>query len=203
MSSDTPAATIPMTDTPTDPRVERTRRAVLDAGAELLSDHGPDGVTHASVATQAGVSRTTLYKYWPTRAKLLFDIFSSFHDDGVVKPTGDVRADLIAMLEEHQRSMSDPQRRRMFVSMLAQAQWDADVVEAKSELKAVPLADLEAVIESGVVAGEVRTGVEPEAAASRLLGPLMFASLVIDDATLVDVESIVDDWLWSVRSDPV
>jgi hypothetical protein len=97
--------------------------------------------------------------------------------------------------------MSDPQRRRMFVSMLAQAQWDADVVEAKSELKAIPLADLEAVIESGVVVGLVRTGIDPEAAASRLLGPLMFASLVMDDAVLVDVESIVDDWLASVRPD--
>jgi len=188
-----------MTDIPTDPRVERTRRAVLDAGAELLSDHGPDGVTHASVATQAGVSRTTLYKYWPTRAKLLFDIFSSFHDDDGHTPSGDVRTDLVAMLLQHQRAMSDPQRRRMFVSMLAQAQWDADVVEAKSELKAVPLAGLEAVIEAGVVAGEIRSGVESEAAASRLLGPLMFASLVIDDAVLVDVESIVDDWLASVH----
>jgi len=197
-----PAPTETMSDsTSTDPRVERTRRAVLDAGAELLSEQGPDGVTHASVATQAGVSRTTLYKYWPTRAKLLFDIFSSFHDDSDHTPSGDVRTDLVAMLREHQRSMSDPQRRRMFVSMLAQAQWDADVVEAKSELKAIPLADLEAVIESGVVVGIVRTGIDPEAAASRLLGPLMFASLVMDDAVLVDVESIVDDWLASVRPD--
>src|SRR6056297_83066 len=197
-----PTRTMTDSDATIDPRVERTRRAVLEAGVALLYEHGPDGVTHASVATEAGVSRTTLYKYWPTRAKLLFDIFSSFHDDDDHTSSGDIRADLVAMLSEHQRSMSDPQRRRMFVSMLAQAQWDADVVEAKTELKAVPLADLEAVIESGVASGRIRSGVHPEAAASRLLGPLMFASLVVDDATLVDVESIVDDWLWSVRCDP-
>lgn len=188
-----------MTDASTDPRVERTRRAVFDAGAELLCAHGPDGITHASVATQAGVSRTTLYKYWPTRAKLLLDIFSSFHDHDEHTPSGDVRADLIDMLTEHHQSMSDPQSRRMFVSMLAQAQWDDDVVEAKAELKAIPLAHLEAVIASGVVADEIRPGVHTVVAASRLVGPLMFASLAMDDLDLIDVESIVDDWLATVR----
>lgn len=188
-----------MTDSSIDPRVERTRRAVLDAGGELLCTFGPDGVNHAAVATQAGVSRTTLYKYWPTRAKLLLDIFTSFHDHEEHTPSGDVRTDLVAMLTEHQDSMRDAQSRRMFVSMLAQAQWDDDVIEARAELKAIPLAHLATVIETGVASGEIREGVATAEAASRLVGPLMFASLAMDDSVMLDVESIVDDWLVSVR----
>ena len=89
-----------MTDTASDPRIERTRSAVLDAGVAILFEQGPDGVTHAAIANAARVSRTTLYKYWPTRAELLFDILNQVEPHKKVKPSGDVRTDLVAMIGE-------------------------------------------------------------------------------------------------------
>ena len=44
-----------------DPRIERTRAAVLEAGVTILFDKGPEAVTHAAVASDARVSRTTVY----------------------------------------------------------------------------------------------------------------------------------------------
>jgi AcrR family transcriptional regulator len=48
-----------------DPRVVRTRLAVLEAATMLLRTEGPGAVTHARVAEAAGVGRATIYRHWP------------------------------------------------------------------------------------------------------------------------------------------
>ena len=53
----------------TQPRQDRTRRAVLDAAAELLSKDARASLTE--VATAAGVGRTTVHRYFATRDDLL------------------------------------------------------------------------------------------------------------------------------------
>lgn len=198
-------SSIPMTLSPptapaSDPRVERTRQAVLDAGMTLIAEQGPDGVNHAAIAVAAGVSRTTLYKYWPTRAKLILDILMAFDSHPAQEPSGNLRTDLVTLLSELQTSMSDPIRRRVFSSMLAQAQWDDDVNEAQNTLRAVPLGGLEVLFNAAAQRGEIVKGIVVMEAAGRLIGPLLFAALIAnDDTNLIDVESIVDDWLATVR----
>jgi len=116
-----------------------------------------------------------------------------------MKTSGDLRTDLVRLLEEMRTSLTDPTRRRIFSSMLAQAQWDEDMKEAKNDLRAVPLAGFESLFDDAVERGELVSGVVPIEAAGRLLGPLMFAALVAgQDVIEVDVESIVDDWLATV-----
>jgi AcrR family transcriptional regulator len=52
------------------PRYDRTAAAILDAAAHALSEHG-SRASMADVATAAGVSRATLYRYFPDREALL------------------------------------------------------------------------------------------------------------------------------------
>lgn len=187
-------------DVGADPRTERARHAVIEAGMRLLLDQGPDGINHAAISSAAGVSRTTLYKYWPTRAKLLLEILTAFDAHPQMSSSGDLRTDLLLLLEETQTAMSDPTRCRVFSSMLAQAQWDEDVNEARNSLRAIPLGQLEALLSAASERDEIIGGVVPIAAAGRLIGPLMFAALVAgEDAMAVDIESILDDWLATVR----
>ncbi|MET7396455.1 helix-turn-helix domain-containing protein [Dactylosporangium sp. NPDC005572] len=39
--------------------------AILDTAAALIAEHGLAGVTMSQIATQAGIGRATLYKYFP------------------------------------------------------------------------------------------------------------------------------------------
>jgi AcrR family transcriptional regulator len=41
------------------------RETVLDTAAALAAEHGPSSVTMTEVAQQAGITRATLYKYFP------------------------------------------------------------------------------------------------------------------------------------------
>ena len=52
------------------PRYDRTKAAILDAAAHALSEHG-GRTSMADVAAAAGVSRATLYRYYPDREALL------------------------------------------------------------------------------------------------------------------------------------
>src|SRR5438105_2744341 len=52
------------------PRHDRTTAAILDAAAHALSEHGR-GANMADVAAAAGISRATLYRYYPDREALL------------------------------------------------------------------------------------------------------------------------------------
>ena len=49
-----------------DPRIVATRAKAMGAAHQLLSEEGVLAVTYASVSTKTGISRSTLYRHWPT-----------------------------------------------------------------------------------------------------------------------------------------
>jgi AcrR family transcriptional regulator len=60
-----------MPDTAAAHRSDRTASAILDAAAHVLSEQGSSNSSMADVAEAAGVSRATLYRYFPDREALL------------------------------------------------------------------------------------------------------------------------------------
>src|SRR5438874_7692437 len=68
MSQHEMAAAIPAATA--SPRHDRTAAAILDAAARVLADRGASA-NMADVATASGVSRATLYRYYPSRETLL------------------------------------------------------------------------------------------------------------------------------------
>ena len=86
-------------DATVDPRVTRTRHAVLAAAREVLLDEGWEGVTLGRVAERSGYARTTLYRHWPQRLDLLRDLIREEARLAHTTPTGNLRDDLVAELE--------------------------------------------------------------------------------------------------------
>ncbi len=57
------------------PRDEQSRRAILSAAFRLLELRGYDGMALELVAKQAGVGKTTIYRWWPSKAALAVESF--------------------------------------------------------------------------------------------------------------------------------
>ena len=182
-----------------DPRIERTRAAVLDAGVTILFEKGPEAITHAAVASDARVSRTTVYKHWPKRGDLLVDVLGQVEPHTQVEPSGDLRADMQQMVRQMAASFEDQQLNRVFSSLMAQAQWDDDTSQAQQALLSAGMADMAVVLDAAVEAGQVPPGIDPLRNAGRLIGPIVFAALIArQPLTTGEVEVLVDDWLSSL-----
>ena len=89
------------------PRSENARRAILDAAAELALQ-GAAGAGIDAIAARAGVSRTTVYKWWPSAAAVLLEGLLERTHDTIESPAsattrealGDYLARLIALVRD-------------------------------------------------------------------------------------------------------
>src|SRR6202042_3535784 len=80
-----------------DKRVRRSKAAVLAQTYELLSEGGIGGVSIDEVSRRSGVSKTTIYRHWPSRAALLMDACSKIGPAPVIPDTGTLKGDVTAL----------------------------------------------------------------------------------------------------------
>jgi AcrR family transcriptional regulator len=57
------------------PRSARTTSAILDSASALMATTGLAATTIDAIARHSGVSKMTIYKWWPSREALLIDAF--------------------------------------------------------------------------------------------------------------------------------
>lgn len=80
-----------------DPRVQRSRAAVLEAAVVVLAEHGWAGTTVEAVAERSGVAKTTIYRHWTGRDQLMLDALDGLLAPPAIEATGDLYADLVTM----------------------------------------------------------------------------------------------------------
>lgn len=75
--------------------VAETRRKVLDATGDLIDRASYRSVTIDAVARASGVSKSTIYRHWPSRQVLVLEAYTRKTDRSTVVPdTGDALRDL-------------------------------------------------------------------------------------------------------------
>ncbi|HLZ62549.1 MAG TPA: TetR/AcrR family transcriptional regulator [Ktedonosporobacter sp.] len=91
------------------PRSMEARQAILDATLSLLATQGFDTMSIEEVAVQAGVGRTTIYRWWDSKEALALEALQqqlSARRRPIID-TGDFRHDLIVMLEDFIQILED------------------------------------------------------------------------------------------------
>jgi AcrR family transcriptional regulator len=119
------------------------RAAVLTAAGRILLRDGMRAVTFDRVATEAGASKTTLYRWWPSPGALAAEAYF-VHSRRVLEfaDTGDVRADLISQLSSFVRWLKDEGAEQPVSELVGAAQLDPDLARAWSETYARPRREL-------------------------------------------------------------
>ena len=174
---------------PSNPRVQRTRNRVLAIARELLPQVGPAGLTYALLAERAGVTRQTLYRHWPTRAALLFDLILEGPDLGTYpEPGSDVRAVATAWLKSLRAGVSIPAVRTAALAVTAQADHDPDSAQALLRIGKNRHADFNKLLEpAGVQISDDEF--------TLLYGPVL-ARLFLDRGQVTDafIDAVVAQW---------
>jgi AcrR family transcriptional regulator len=176
-----------------DPRVARSRAAVLAATVDLLGEVGHVGTTVEAIAERSGVAKTTIYRHWPSRAPLLIDAFHSSVEKGDHAPTGDVRADLLAIACGLAAKLRDPQWSRIMATLIDAAESDPELSEISTTFTAERRGVVKGILDAGVASGELAPDLDTELGAVLLGGPLFYLRMMLrepaDDETL---ERIID-----------
>jgi AcrR family transcriptional regulator len=161
------------------PRSERARLAVLEAAADLLVEGGLSAATIEAVAARAGVSKVTIYRWWPTRGAVAIDAyFHRYRSTSVVVDTGDVAADLLAqirLLEEAFRGRAG----ELMAELIGRTQADASLAEDFAagwlQPRRTATADL---LRAAVARGEIRPDVDLPTLLDQLFAPIYWRLLM-------------------------
>src|ERR1700732_2986897 len=79
----TAASRASSTKSAVDPRIERSRQVILQAALDELGEVGYGTFRIESVASRAGVGKSTIYRHWPDKLALIADAFETFHEQMV------------------------------------------------------------------------------------------------------------------------
>jgi AcrR family transcriptional regulator len=143
------------------PRSEASRRAVLAAAYTILVETGLGRFSIEAVAARAGVARTTIYRWWPTRGLLAIDsLLENFRPHLVYRRTGSTTVDFHALVGSLAAGLSGPAG-RVAASILAQAQSDDETRKLFFERFSEPLrVETAALLRQGVELGQFRADLD-------------------------------------------
>ncbi|GID93423.1 TetR/AcrR family transcriptional regulator [Amorphoplanes digitatis] len=80
-------------------RNEASRRAILDASLQLCAELGYRRLTIEAIAARAGVSKKTIYRWWPSKGAVVLEAVDDVATTVTEHPnTGDLAADLHTQL---------------------------------------------------------------------------------------------------------
>jgi AcrR family transcriptional regulator len=168
------------------PRSEKTRLAILEATADLLEEGGLAATTIESIAARAGVSKVTIYKWWPSRGSVAIDAYFHRHRQTIAFPdTGHVGEDLtsqmLVMIAAFRGRAGE-----IMAELIGQAQSDPALAETLRTGWLQPRREVSTtVIQRGIDRGELRNDVNISVLMDQLYGPVYYR-LVARHAPLSD-----------------
>jgi len=177
------------------PRSEKARGAILQAAAELLLDQGLAAVSMDAVAARAGVSKATIYRWWPTKETLALDAL--YHEWAAVpaaRDTGSLRGDLLSLLRPWARLASRRPYGRVIAALVTEAQTDPVFARQYRTRFVEPRRDQARIIfRRAIERGEIPANTKIEVALDLLYGPV-YHRLLHGHAPLNDqfVRDVVD-----------
>jgi AcrR family transcriptional regulator len=157
------------------PRSEKTRLAILEATADLLLEGGLGATSIESIAARAGVSKVTIYKWWPSRGSVAIDAYfyrysqtTAFPDTGRV--SDDLTAQLLAMIAAFRGRAGE-----IMAELIGQAQSDPALAGTLRTGWLQPRRELSAeVIQRGIDRGELRRDIDMAVLLDQLYGPVYY-----------------------------
>jgi AcrR family transcriptional regulator len=162
------------------PRSEESRQSILRSTLKLLKgDGGFAELSIEAIAADANVGKTTVYRWWPTKAALVADAFAVSANDELLFPdTGSVQNDMsLQMCRLIRVFRSD--RGKVVAALLAGGQSDPELLEAFRERFLWPRRrQAYKTLQRGIDRGELPVGTNLDLVLDSLYGPIYMRFLI-------------------------
>lgn len=185
-----------------DPRVARSREAILRATADLLIEGGAAAVTIEGVSEKSGVAKTTIYRHWKSRSQLTFDAFRRLLEQDAPRfgqaprQGGSIQDTLVFMLRRLVWGLTESRWAPTVSALVDAADRDLEMHQLIHDFLVERMAGAKKVIAEAVRRGELAATVDPDVVVDMLTGPIFYRRLVSREPLDGDfVERVVDQVL--------
>lgn len=161
------------------PRSEDARKAIFRSTLKLLQEVGFPELSIEAIAEHADVGKATVYRWWPNKAALVADAFSSSADSELRFPdTGSVRSDVSTQMKHLVRILRG-RRGRIVAALIGGGQSDPELIEAFRDRFMMPRRqEAYGILRRGITRGELPENLDLDLALDTLYGSLYMRFLI-------------------------
>lgn len=190
------------------PRIGRPRSeaasshaAIMDAVYALLQERSVRELSMEQIAKRAGVSKPTLYKWWPSKGALILAMFHERMSGRPEAPKATSAEDSIRRAVRHLAGEFNGLFGKVMAELIAEGQADpASLQELYDSYIKLRRADTIAVIAKGKQSGEFSDETDPELLVDAIFGPLYYRLLLrLTPLTRQYGEDLVDQVMQGCR----
>lgn len=157
-------------------RSESSRRATLEAALELCTERGYGRVTVEAIAARAGVSKKTIYRWWPSKSAVLLEAFTeALVQAAPSADTDDIAADLRTHVNGAVGVLSVPPFGPAYAGILSELHHDDDLAETvRTQLIEPRFEEVVVRLRVAQERGQIPPGADLRLAVEMLYGPVYY-----------------------------
>lgn len=184
------------------PRSEDADKAIIEATLDLLAEVGVGAMSIESIASRAGVGKTTIYRRWSDKESLICDAMVALKGPPPQPHGATLRDDLIELGDAAARGRESARRRKLYACFVGEMSRHPALMERYRQTVIKPRRDvIRGVLDRAAQRGELRADLDVEFMIDLVTAPQMHWSLQHpeDDLTRELIEQFVDGVLDGLR----
>lgn len=177
------------------PRDARVDGQIVAAALEVLADEGFDGFSVEEVVVRSGVAKTTIYRRYPSREDLIRGSLERLNDDLASRTEAGTTRERLVHILDGIRQARGTIRGRVLMRAAAEGVSDPDLAALVHERVLEPRREaLRQVLRDGMARGDIRAGIDLDAAVPLLVGPMLHMSMwrMCPGISDIRIETVVD-----------
>lgn len=144
--------------------------AILEAAEAVLLEQGYAGFSIEAVARRARAGKPTIYRWWPSKAALLLDVYQRQKRELDFGPGNSLEDDMFRFIKSLLRQWRETPAGDIFRSFVAEAQSDAIAAAALADYTRERRTHTGQIVERAKARGEIAADVDPTIVADMLSG---------------------------------
>lgn len=161
------------------PRSTESEQAILTAAWALLRTYSLRKLSIEAIAREAGVGKTTIYRWWPSKAAVVVDAFLAQVEASLPFPKTETAAESLMLQMQQVANVLSGDVGRIVAQIVAEGQCDSEALDSFRDRFLNPRRDAaRQIILQGIKSGEFAPDIDPDLAMDILYGPIYYRLLV-------------------------
>jgi AcrR family transcriptional regulator len=157
----------------------RLGRLAIEATLDLIAERGLHALTTDAVARRAGISKSTMYRRWPSKDALVLDAVSSLVSEVAIPDTKSLSEDVRALLRDSVALYASSRPAKLIPDLVAEmARTPAMADAVRSGFLAQRRSALRRVIHRARARGEIRDSIDDELCVDLLVAVIQYRFLI-------------------------